>query len=273
MIPVRICSQIICRQSRPVARVLLPSSSATSSSSSPPQRRRQYSTAPYSVWPLSSGRIYSHRPQRALFSSSGSTTAPSSSSLPSEVVDYLNSLDIDATLHTGIVRALESMHGKGNVHVDQLKAFGPTGMQALAASVDQQNAKLYKKGGHTRPSVNLLVKVPHHSTEFQVLWRHGDSLLEVAQQNMDLFGEYNMEGTCGGNASCCTCHVYVEQAEMQLALDDPDESELDMLDLAYEPTDDSRLGCQVRLTPEVMQVCQTIRPEIILPSGVNNVWS
>jgi ferredoxin len=234
-----------------------PSSSSSSSSSS---RVKNYNTFNHNNWNSS---FLFHKRQ---FSSK-------TPSIPADIAEYLNSLDIDdESLHKGVLQAMESMYGKGNVKVEHLKSFGEAGMQALAASVDQQNAKLYKKGGKTRPSVSLLVKVPHHATEFEVLWRRGDTLLEVAQQNMDLFGEY-MEGTCGGNASCCTCHIYLEQPEIQLALPDPDESELDMLDLAYEPQESSRLGCQVKLNSELMNVCQTIKPEIIIPSGVNNVWN
>lgn len=42
------------------------------------------------------------------------------------------------------------------------------------------------------------------------------------------------------------------------------EEELDMLDLAFEPQDNSRLGCQIMLTAELNGITVTI------PKGVSN---
>ena len=49
--------------------------------------------------------------------------------------------------------------------------------------------------------------------------------------------------------ACCTCHVILEQSHFD-RLSKPEEEELDMLDLAPELSDQSRLGCQVILTKE-----------------------
>jgi ferredoxin len=179
-------------------------------------------------------------------------------------------LGIDSKLHKGILKAMESMHGKDMIRVDHLEAFGKEGMEALAASVEEE---IQKRGGarrKQRPSIPIRIKIPHHSTEFDLDWKLGDSLLDLAQNNEDLLGEY-MEGTCGGNMSCCTCHVYLEQPEFQELLTEPDESELDMLDLAFEPKDSSRLGCQVKLTPDILK--SPVQLEVTIPEGVNNVWN
>jgi ferredoxin len=184
-----------------------------------------------------------------------------------EIASYLETLAIDVTLHKGIIKAFESMHGK-DVRVDVMQSFGEEGMNALAASVEQEQAK--RRGHGKRPSTDVLIKTPHHKTDFKLKWKTGDSLLDLAQENEELLGEY-MEGTCGGNMSCCTCHIYVKQPEFRELLPDPEESELDMLDLAYEPKDSSRLGCQVRLTPIIMGA--PIQLEFTIPAGVNNVWN
>ena len=50
----------------------------------------------------------------------------------------------------------------------------------------------------------------------------------------------------------------------------PMRAENDMLDLAYEPQDNSRLGCQVVLRKELLEMEEPI--VITIPEAVNNVW-
>ena len=70
----------------------------------------------------------------------------------------------------------------------------------------------------------------------------GASLLEVARLN-----GIDIEGACGGNMACATCHVVVDDAFFDL-LAPPAAEEEDMLDLAPSLAATSRLGCQIRLT-------------------------
>ena len=46
--------------------------------------------------------------------------------------------------------------------------------------------------------------------------------------------------------ACSTCHVVLEQ-HVYDSLPEPEEEELDMLDLAFGLTDTSRLGCQIKV--------------------------
>lgn len=50
--------------------------------------------------------------------------------------------------------------------------------------------------------------------------------------------------------ACSTCHVYVSEAHLDL-LPPPEEREDDMLDMAPLLQENSRLGCQIVLTPEL----------------------
>lgn len=60
--------------------------------------------------------------------------------------------------------------------------------------------------------------------------------------------ELPVEGTCGGMALCASCHMYVESDhELREASDD----EEDMLDQAFFVEDNSRLGCQIKLTEDL----------------------
>ncbi|OJD12089.1 hypothetical protein AJ78_07266 [Emergomyces pasteurianus Ep9510] len=81
----------------------------------------------------------------------------------------------------------------------------------------------------------------HH---FQV--SKGDNLLDIAQAN-----DLEMEGACGGSCACSTCHVIVEDPDMYDKMAEPDDDENDMLDLAFGLTETSRLGCQVKMSPEL----------------------
>jgi len=143
-----------------------------------------------------------------------------------ELGDYLQTkYNVDEKFHDGVIKALESVYGE-HIGVQHLDSFGKAGIEALLASVENQLSK--RQGLAKRPSIPLTVKVPHHSTEFDLEWKLGDSILELAHDNEELMLEY-IEGVCGGNMSCCTCHIYIDQPEFQALLSEPEEAELDML--------------------------------------------
>lgn len=81
------------------------------------------------------------------------------------------------------------------------------------------------------------------SHSFQVA--DGDNLLDIAQDN-----DLEMEGACGGSCACSTCHVIVESDHYD-KMEEPDDDENDMLDLAFGLTETSRLGCQVKMSKEL----------------------
>lgn len=55
---------------------------------------------------------------------------------------------------------------------------------------------------------------------------------------------------CGGSCACATCHVYVDPA-WKNKIPEMTEEEVGMLDGAFEVTPDSRLACQIIMTPEL----------------------
>lgn len=87
----------------------------------------------------------------------------------------------------------------------------------------------------------------------------GLSILEVAHEN-----NIDLEGACEGSLACATCHVILEE-EIYNKLDEPEEAEEDMLDLAFGLTHTSRLGCQIILTEELDGI------RIRLPSATRNI--
>ena len=57
---------------------------------------------------------------------------------------------------------------------------------------------------------------------------------------MAIDNNIDLEGACGGTLACSTCHLYIDEAALD-KLDEPDEEEEDMLDLAFGLEDNSRI--------------------------------
>lgn len=68
-----------------------------------------------------------------------------------------------------------------------------------------------------------------------------------------------IEASCGGCCACATCHCYVDR-EWLAKLSPADEEELDMLDMAFDVTDQSRLTCQIRFAEPLDGLRVTLAP-------------
>eukprot|EP00568_Trieres_chinensis_P004619 CAMPEP_0183309590 /NCGR_PEP_ID=MMETSP0160_2-20130417/25434_1 /TAXON_ID=2839 ORGANISM="Odontella Sinensis, Strain Grunow 1884" /NCGR_SAMPLE_ID=MMETSP0160_2 /ASSEMBLY_ACC=CAM_ASM_000250 /LENGTH=148 /DNA_ID=CAMNT_0025473645 /DNA_START=161 /DNA_END=607 /DNA_ORIENTATION=- len=77
--------------------------------------------------------------------------------------------------------------------------------------------------------------------EIEVQAAIGKNLLEIAHEH-----NIELEGACGGELACATCHLIFEK-EVYDSLPEKLDEEDDMLDLAFELTDTSRLGCQIKV--------------------------
>lgn len=74
----------------------------------------------------------------------------------------------------------------------------------------------------------------------------GVTVMEAAKLN-DIAG---IEAECGGACACATCHVYVDPAWVEKT-GKPANIEEDMLDFAFDVRKESRLSCQIKVTPEL----------------------
>lgn len=85
----------------------------------------------------------------------------------------------------------------------------------------------------------------------------GDSVMFAAVQN----GIGGITGECGGVLSCATCHVYVPPEWLpKVGEAGPDEE--DMLEAtAAERLPNSRLSCQIEITPELDGLVVDLPPE------------
>ena len=87
----------------------------------------------------------------------------------------------------------------------------------------------------------------------------GDTLLDVALDH-----DVDIEGACGGELACSTCHIVLKQEDFD-RLEAPDEEEEDMLDLAWGLTDTSRLCCQIEAAEWMDGM------EVVVPSETSNM--
>lgn len=83
---------------------------------------------------------------------------------------------------------------------------------------------------------------------------------DMGMNMMELCKSYELpvEGTCGGMAMCASCQLYVES---ETALPEMGASEEEMLDQAFHVKPNSRLGCQLHLTPTLHGLVVRLAPE------------
>jgi 2Fe-2S ferredoxin len=97
------------------------------------------------------------------------------------------------------------------------------------------------------PLINFIMK---DGSERKIDAPLGLSLMEVAvKEKIEA-----IEGACGGGLACATCHLYVHpDFKEQTMPEDGDisEDEEDMLDLAFDVRDSSRLCCQIIVTEDM----------------------
>jgi len=73
----------------------------------------------------------------------------------------------------------------------------------------------------------------------------GSTLLDAAKKGGAPEGD-----RCGGVCACSTCHVYVSAGLDELS--EAEDEELDILEKAFMPKYNSRLGCQAKLDEDVV---------------------
>jgi len=86
----------------------------------------------------------------------------------------------------------------------------------------------------------------------------GLSVLEIAHKH-----GVDIEGACEGSLACSTCHVVVD-GTWYGKLANATEDEEDMLDLAFDLQETSRLGCQIIMTDALDGLV------VKLPAGTRN---
>ncbi|WP_235356302.1 MULTISPECIES: 2Fe-2S iron-sulfur cluster-binding protein [Burkholderia cepacia complex] len=89
--------------------------------------------------------------------------------------------------------------------------------------------------------------IESNGDEHVVLALDGANAMETALEN----GVPGIDGFCGGQASCATCHVYVDEPWLgAIGKADP-AIELALLEPLGATRENSRLACQIKLTREL----------------------
>jgi len=73
----------------------------------------------------------------------------------------------------------------------------------------------------------------------------GESVMEVATRS-----GVDIEAACEGSLACATCHLVVDPSWYD-KVGPPSEDEEDMLDMAFNVTETSRLSCQIEVKDEL----------------------
>ena len=86
-----------------------------------------------------------------------------------------------------------------------------------------------------------------------------DAPTDMNMNIMEICKSYELpvEGTCGGMALCASCQVYLES---DTPLPEQSDSELAMLDQAFHVKENSRLGCQIRITEDIDGIVLRLAP-------------
>ena len=142
--------------------------------------------------------------------------------------------------------------------VSELKQLGNAGLVAYVDAVSRD----FTTTRHDKANVIVHFESLLDKSKFTKVAKVGDSLCDLCKHEDQLL-QY-LECACGGIAACSTCHVIVDPEHYEL-LKEPEEAELDMIDLAWGTAKTSRLGCQMQL----IKACDGIK--ISIPAEFNNL--
>lgn len=88
--------------------------------------------------------------------------------------------------------------------------------------------------------------IEHDGNEHKVEIEEGRTLMQTAADNL----VPGLDGDCGGECACGTCHVIVEK-DWVSRVGSASDTEEQMLDMTPEKEDTSRLSCQIPVTEEM----------------------
>ena len=91
-----------------------------------------------------------------------------------------------------------------------------------------------------------IIYIEHNGKEHEIEVPAGWSVMEGAVKNL----VPGIDADCGGACACATCHVYVDPAWLD-KIPPKEDMEETMLDFGQDILPNSRLSCQIKVTPEL----------------------
>lgn len=91
-----------------------------------------------------------------------------------------------------------------------------------------------------------VIFIMNDGTTHEVDAAKAPSLMDAAK-HYDISG---IEGDCGGACACGTCHIYVTPEWLE-AVGMSEGAEAEILEFAVSPQYNSRLACQIKITPSL----------------------
>jgi 2Fe-2S ferredoxin len=101
-----------------------------------------------------------------------------------------------------------------------------------------------------------LIVVKRDGSQAEIDGKVGLSLMEIVRDA----GYDEMLALCGGNRSCATCHLYIEDKWLG-RLPAVTEDESDLLDTSSHRKSNSRLSCQIPFSDALAGIKVTFPPE------------
>lgn len=161
-----------------------------------------------------------------------------------EIHEYLNKAGYDEKAISLIVKAFPN----GRPSIQEIKSLGKAGLAELVKAINHEEASSRLLNDSEQPIIIVNVNVPKDNASFKLEAKVGETFFELTKRNPEL--KSYLECSCNGIAACSTCHVIVDKEFYDL-LPPVEESELDMIDLAWGVTETSRLGCQIKFSKEI----------------------
>jgi 2Fe-2S ferredoxin len=103
------------------------------------------------------------------------------------------------------------------------------------------------------PTIHVFTR---EGTKRSIAANAGTSVMETIRDS----GINGILAICGGNLSCATCHVYVDEASLD-KFPKIGDAENDLLDGADSRQPNSRLSCQITVNDKIDGVTFSIAPE------------
>lgn len=171
-----------------------------------------------------------------------------------EVKKWLLDQGYNEQVTQGIIAAYS-----GKVTMSDVKLLGSSGLKALSDAVQRE----LKAQRSDACNIDLFITAPKGSNVIKKSVPIGTTFYNLAKEDSDI--SPFIECACNGIAACSTCHIIIDDAFIK-KFPPPEEAELDMLDLAWGVTPNSRLGCQIRFSNQCNGMLITI------PEMANNLF-